>query len=553
MDLEGILEHYQKMDMSFRDYILGGLVPAVVASILMMFFPDIIFPDILTGGYLGILTQYVIPAVILILSILFPIIIRKMKEEEIDSYLHLMITYLWSISTSAVSETKMIKKLSDMEDYEALAEEMQKIYNRMEYWDMPLPEAARDVAEETPSEKLSDFLTRLAHSQEAGEDLTTFLEKEHSVVMKDYETEYKAALERLDLIKEVFISAMTATLFLIVFLSILPIFSGDPAMVLLSGGLVVFLIMEVMMAVVIKSILPKDPMWHDLDRRPPLTEKLKKAVPISGIAALILFYVFSVYIPVDLFWRVAIALTPFIAPGLIIYFSEKTLKRSDQNYDAFMRAIASSTAMKGGNVERALAKLRQYDFGPLTEEIEKLYRRLLTRINEQKAWKFFASGTGSNLIATFTNIYTGSRDLGADVRTVSDIISDTFVRTLSLRKDRYQQASSMVGIFYGLGLGAALTLTLTLNISVMMDDSLAMVAETPEFEDILYEVAYSPQMMQLFILIAIIIHAICAALSLVISAGSHKMSMLYHMVGMIWIGVVTSIVAEMMMSGLLEV
>ncbi len=552
MDIE-ILEHYQKMEMSFRDYILGGLLPSIVLFILIVFFPSLIFPEILLEGFLMFFTQYVLPTVILVLAILFPIIIRKLKKEEIDSYLHLFITFFYALSTSAVSEARMIKKLSEVDEYESLADEIKKVYSRMEYWDMPLPEAARDVADETPSERLSDFLTRLAHSQEAGENMTTFLEKEHSVVMKDYETEYRSALETLDLLKEVFIALMTSTLFLLVFLSILPIFSGTSAMLLLTGGLVVFIITEVIMAVAVKTVMPNDPIWHQLNRRPPLTSKLKKVIPACVVGAVVLFFVLVSYIQLDIFWIVAISLSPFIAPGLMIYFSEKELKRSDNNYDAFMRAIASSIAMKGGSVENALQKLRQYDFGPLTEEIEKLYKRLLTRIDEEKAWRFFASGTGSNLIATFTNIYNGSTDLGANVRDVSDIISDTFVRILSLRKDRYQQASGMIGIFYGLGLGAALTLTLTLNISVMMNDSIGMVTQTSEFSNILHQVQYSPQMIQIFILAAILVHAIFASLSLVMSAGSHKLSILYHTVGMTWIGVVSSLIARSVMSGLIGV
>ncbi len=550
MDIE-ILEHYKKMEMSFRDYILGGVIPAVAIFILIIFFPQLIFPSILLEGFLVYFTQYVLPTVILILAIIFPIIIRKLKEEEIDSYLHLLITYFWALSTSAVSESRMIKKLSEVDEYGSLADELKKVYSRMEYWDMPLPEAARDVAEETPSERLSDFLTRLAHSQEAGENMTTFLKKEHSVVLKDYETEYKSSLETLDLMKEVFIALMTSTLFLLVFLSILPIFSGNSAMLLLTGGLVVFIIMEIIMAVAVKTVMPNDPIWHQLDKRPPLTDKLKKVIPACVVGGVILFYVFFNYISIDIFWTVAVSLSPLIAPGLMIYFSEKKLKRSDNNYDAFMRAIASSIAMKGGSVENALEKLRQYDFGPLTEEIEKLYKRLLTRIDEERAWRFFASGTGSNLIATFTNIYTGSTDLGADVREVSDIISETFVRILSLRKDRYQQASSMIGIFYGLGLGAALTLTLTLNIAVMMNDSIGMISQTSEFSGVLHQVQYSPYMIQLFVLVAILIHAIFASLSLVLSAGSHKMSVLYHTVGMTWIGVIASIIARSVMGGLI--
>ncbi|MFW6176491.1 MAG: type II secretion system F family protein [Thermoplasmatota archaeon] len=547
-----ILEHYKKMDMSLRDFILGGIVPAVIIFVIMFFFPDLIYPDILLEGYLSILTTIVIPTVIIIVVLIFPIISRKLKEEEIDSKMHLFITYFWSISTSTVPQAEMLEKLASVDEYGALTDEIKKIYSRMKYWDIPLPEAARDVAQDTPSEKLSDFLTRLAHSQEAGENLNLFLEKEHSVVLKDYETDYKAALETLELLKEVFIALMTSTLFLIVFLSILPIFQGGTPTVLLAGGLLVFVIMEVIMLVAVKTMLPNDSIWHSLDIKNKMQTRMKKILPVTiGVSAL-LFFIFYSFYSIDLYFVLGISLSPLIIPGILTYLNERNLKRCDNNYDAFMRAIASSTAVGGGSVETALAKLRRYDFGPLTDHVNQLYKRLLTRIDEEKAWAYFASGTGSNLIANFTDIYTGSMDLGADTRNVSDIISDTFVRLMSLRKDRYQKSSSMVGVLYGLELGAALTLTLTLNIAAMMDDSLGMMVETSKFSGILHTVGYSTGMIDLFILVTIIVHAVFASLTLIFSAGSHKLNSLYHIIPMLWIGIITSLIGKTVMQGVIS-
>lgn len=546
-----ILEHYKKMDMSLRDYVLGGIIPTVIIFVVMFFFPSLIYPDVLLKGLLSIISTIVIPTVILVVVLVFPIISRKLKEEEIDSNMHLFITYFWSISTSTVPQSEMLEKLASVEEYGALTDEIKKISNRMKYWDIPLPEAARDVAEETPSEKLADFLTRLAHSQEAGEDLNLFLEKEHSVVLKDYETEYKGALETLELLKEVFIALMTSTLFLIVFLSILPIFQGGTPMILLAGGLVVFIMMEVIMLVAVKTMLPNDKIWHSLDIKNRMQKRMKKVLPIIVAVSALLFIILYSFLSIDLYFVLAISLSPLMVPGLMTFLGERNLKRCDNNYDAFMRAIASSTAVGGGSVETALSKLRRYDFGPLTEHVDQLYKRLLTRIDEEKAWTYFASGTGSNLISNFTDMYTGAMDLGAETRNVSDIISDTFVRLLSLRKDRYQKSSSMVGVLYGLELGAALTLTLTLNIAAMMDDSLGMMVETSKFSGILHTVGYSTGMIDLFILVAVIIHAVFASLTLIFSAGSHKLNAFYHIVPMLWIGIITSLIGKTVMQGVI--
>ncbi len=551
MSFDDLLDHYRNMDMSVRDYLLGGVLPAILVFFILVLFPEYIFPDILLQDFLSIITRWILPAVILTLALTFPILSRKLKEEEIDSRLHIFTTYFWALSTSSVSELEMLKRLSKEEELGELGDELKKIYNRMEFWDIPLPEAARSVAETTPSEKLSDFLTRLAHSQEAGERLEVFLEKEHSVVMKDYETEYESSLEKLDMVKEVFVALMTSALFLMVFLSILPIFTGGSPMVLLAEGLVVFVLMEITMLISIKIIMPEDDIWHSLETKSPIQGKLKRLLPLTVIASVLIFIFTYNYFQFEIFWDIAISALPFLVPGILILLAERKLKRCDNNYDAFMRAVAGSRAASAGGEEAALAKLRRYDFGPLTEHIDRLYKRILTRIDDERAWEYFASDTGSNLIANFTKTYTGSMEIGGDIRKVSDIISDTFVRLLSLRKDRYQKASDLVGVLYGLELGAALTLTLTLNIALMMDESLGMITQTSQFSGILHQVGYGAGIINLFILLAIISHAVFSSLSLTYSSGSHKLSSLYHIVPMIWLGAVTAIGAQLIMRGMI--
>lgn len=539
------------MKLSFKKYILLVVLPAITISIFLGLFQDLLLPTIFSMGYVALIIQYVVPSFILILAISYPWISNKLIAEDIEANLHLFVVHLEALSTSTVSNKEIFESLAEAEEYGALTEELEKMSNMMDHWDMPLAEAARTSSKETPSEKFADFLTRLAHSQESGEPLSDFLKKERSVVIKEYETDYKQSLDSLDLFKEALISMMISALFLIMFLAILPIFTNDSPLVLLSGGMLVFIIMEVILLASTRTILPKDNMWHDLDNKPYIYDILSNAVPVVLLVSILIGIIIYLYTSLDPKWVIAISMAPLFFPGFIFYYKERNIKRCDDNYDAFMRSVSSSAATSSGGIESALGKIRTYEFGPLTEHIDDLYKRLWTRIDEEKAWNYFASGTLSSLITNFTKIYIKSVQLGGNTKKVSNIISDTFVRMVSLRKERYQSASSLVGVVYGLQVGLSLTLTLTMYVTWMMDDSLGMMTETPEFAHILHPVGYSITMVSMFILVIIIIHAISSSLVLTSASGSHKYSSFFHMIPMIWLGVVTTYIASILMERML--
>ncbi|MFO8110777.1 MAG: type II secretion system F family protein [Thermoplasmata archaeon] len=543
---------YEQMDLTFKQYLLFLVLPSIIAVIVLVFFQDLLFPPEFTEGFVPLITQYAIPAFIVTVVVLFPWISTRFKVENIESNLHLFVVHLEALSTSTVSNKEILRSSTEEEEYGDLTEEIKKMYNMMEHWDLPLAEAARTAAAKTPSEKFADFLTRLAHSQESGENLSYFLEKERSVVIKEYETTYKQSLDTIDLMQEALISMMISVLFMIMFLAILPLFSGESPMMLIFIGIFVFLIIEVVFFASTKTILPKDDMWHHLSRKPPVYENMMRAVPIVLVGCVVFTTVLILYTSIDIMFIASIGSTPLFFPGVVFYMKERDLRRCDENYDAFMRSVSSSAATSSGGIEAALSKIKTYEFGPLTKFIDELHKRLWTRIDEEKAWTFFASDTLSSLIARFTRIYVKSVKLGGDTKKVSEVISDTFVRMNSLRKERYQSASGMVGVLFGLQFGSALTLALTIYIAVMMDASLGMmVTLEEEVPSILVPVGYSIPILTLFVLILIILHAVFSSLVLTSVSGSHYFTSFMYMPPMIWVGVLTAYGVELMTRGLM--
>ncbi|TRZ87004.1 MAG: hypothetical protein D4R88_10020, partial [Methanosarcinales archaeon] len=159
---------------------------------------------------------------------------------------------------------------------------------------------------------------------------------------------------------------------------------------------------------------------------------------------------------------------PFALTGYFARKEEELIKRKDDNFAAFVRALGSTAGARGGIIRDSLRNLTYHDFGPLTPDINELYKRLETRINKIMSWNYFAAGTGSNLIERFGTIFAEGIDKGGKPEAIGDIVGDNFMRIVSLRKLRYSLATSLLGEVYGLTGGIAFTMFLTLAIVKML-------------------------------------------------------------------------------------
>ena len=382
----------------------------------------------------------------------------------------------------------------------------------------------------------------------SGEDFKTFIKKEQAVVMTEYEVMYEKSFKNLDLMKEFYVSMMVAGMFMILFIALLPMLMDMNMDLMLVGVLFLIVIIEALIIVYVKFMMPADDVWHSMDIRPKLDENIKKVLPIVAILSLLILIagitIFT--IPTEMF--IALISTPFLIIGLMIYKDENDLKRCDDNYDAFMRSIGSVVETTGGSLEDAIEKLKIHDFGPLTEKVVKLHSRLLTRIDKPRAWSFFTNDTGSNLISKFTEMYIKSIRSGGSATEIGSIISDNYIRMLSLRKRRYQEANNFSGVLYGLMVGISMTLFLTLGIMSMMNNAFESVTISDNVGLPILVTSYDIPVLTVFMTLIVAIHAIASTIILKLVSGNHKFSPMLHFPLMIWIAAISGLFSRMSIS-----
>ncbi len=535
---------FHVMGISPKEYIIRFVIPIMSMGIIFPVVMVLVAPDLVQGNLRIIM--YLIPFMLFFLVMFYPFTVYQNKKLQIDENMHYYITHLGVLSTSQMSRKELLKRVANNEAYGYLAEETDKIYMLMNDWGLSLAQACRFIARRTPSELYADFLDRFAHALDAGENLETFLKTEQKVVMNDFDTMYRTALHSIDLVKETFVSMVMALVFLASFAIIMPILTGMDATILMVGTIFIFVGTEALLVYFAKMKVPGDRIWHTLPIETQADRAIKISFPISLLVCMIVSIpvIFLLDFPFTI--SLSIILTPLVLTGQIASRAENRIKRKDNNFASFIRSLGSSAGARGGMLNESLRQLTYHDFGPLTKDVTELYTRISTRIDKMKSWNYFAAGTGSNLIERFGNIFAEGTHIGGKPEVIGEIISDNFMRIVSLRKLRYNSSSSLVGIMYGLTAGIAFTLYVALSVVGLMN-SIFTAADIPEGIDVglyLGSGGMDIALVSSLLMALLVLHSLISALLIRIVDGGHFFNIYTHFVGLLW---TSSICGEMAM------
>jgi flagellar protein FlaJ len=456
-----------------------------------------------------------------------------------------------ALSTTDLSGMQLMGVISEKKEYEALSEEIKRLFTLMDHWHMSLPEACRFIAKRTPSEIFSDFLDRLAHAVESGEEMKYFLKNEQSAIMAEFSAMYEDRLNGVDIFRGVIVAVTVSLVFLICFAMILPMITGQDVTTITMGCLFMFALAEVVVAFGLKNSAPHDPIWDSSGINTEAKRRIKRWFYISfvccfitAIIALALYRAYEIPIP----FVVAISLTPLVLGGWVVRKEENMIKRRDENYAAFIRSLGGATEARGGSIEDALRPLTEHDFGPLTQDIHRLFKRIKVHINSLMAWDIFSAETGSNLINKFTKMFTEAIYKGGNTKECGEIINDNFIKLINLRKKRYHSTSTFTGISYGLMAGIFFTLYATFGITGMVDVMFGGLALPREVFWGFLSTPVNMGMLSMILACIMVVHALISSIMIRFTDGGHLLNANIDFVAMIWIGAVVSSIAQRVLS-----
>ncbi len=528
------------------------LLPLTLASLVMFLVLFVLLRPMMAKLGLFSILLYSVPLFIQLVALLYPKIVMGKVRKEIEDNIHFYITHMGALATSEVSRKEMMRILSERKEYKALAEETRKIYLLMDKWNKNLAQACRFLAKRTPSKIFADFLDRMAHEIDSGEDFKEFIKREQENVMNAFANLYQGKLYGVDVFKEVYVSLIISLAFFTAFAMIAPFLAGISVRFMLMIMFVLFLIVEFGILFYLKTVVPVDPIWQTSGELTSTDWKLYKWFYISCVLCLIAFtivlfvtFVFKI-VSIPPPFIIAISVTPLIIPGMMAKKEEAIIKNKDKNAPSFIMSLGASASARGGNVIDSLKYLTTHDFGALTKDIVALYKRLSTRINKKRAWEKFSINTNSNLIYRFIDMFVEALYLGGDPKDAAEIVSKNFARINSLRERRDRTANTFVGICYGAIIGIAVALYISFGVVGVINHMFTSLSISGKYlQNILHTVSSAEIMYINVIILAILfLHAIVSAVAIKMIDGGRWMSGFLHLVGMIWTAAITGYISQ---------
>ena len=551
----------------------AGLI-GLITAITLIFLTGGLGEGALFQGFAGVLMILAFPLISALAALSFPFLEVQRSATRIEKEMHMFITRMGILSLGEVGAKSIFDILKQMSDYGELASEVKRIETLVDKWHTSLPEAARIVAQQSPSPLWTDFLDRMAFSIEAGQPIDEFMRAEQETVAEQYTTLYDTRLESVDTLKEIYVSLVSAGLFALVIAGIhMVLFEvGSPdstpievfsriRFLLLSG--LIFVIVQAGAVFAFRATIPEDQTFARDEMDTPFRVNVRRAFLISGsfsiiLAVVMVFSVITAWEGLSEQWDkyglliIAIPLTPLMFPAFMVGREENQVLRRDETYPDFIRALGGTAQARSSEPSATIKALRGIDFGMLDNSIDRLEKRLSTRIDSDRAWDYFNADTNSSVISRYMRIYIeGSQSSGRPAET-AEMVSRSVGSLLSLRRRRSLSANTMWGVAIGLLIASVTSLNVTIAIVLQLGEAIAGVASgladtdvsalsdfgggvaLPVMEDA-SSVEENIKMFKLVVSILILVQVIAVSMIATRLRGGGKTSALGQSINLLWI------------------
>ncbi len=551
-------------------FYLTILLPLIVIGLiifLMPIFVNILLPIQISFNPITFMVGGIVP---IFLGIFYPYITWKNKENDINGKMHFFITHLRVLAISDLSLKDIINILGGKKAYGALGDELKKISVLSTQWSMPLAKTFRFISARTPSKILKDFLDRFSQSLDSGVEHREFIETEQEAVIQEYKTMYETSNENVVILNEVYVAMLIAIIFVMSLGIVLPIIMGTEDMnmfIYLSSFLLI--ISEGLLMYLLKAMVPPDEIWHLTGEKGELEEKVSYVFRISLVFVFVIGAVvflgkyllnlpFLELLPFEIL--IAIALTPLLIIGILVFIEEQKITRKERNFLSFLPALGSISTMRGGKINESVYYLSEKDYGVLTSHIRNLYRRLRTRINDDAAWEWFGVDTGSNYIQRSSEMFREATYAAGNPRTVSRMISENIRKIRDLRLKKLTIVNTSIALFSGITFGISFAIYISLIIGRHLNTIMMETGDPFKSVDrinigaLLHFVEPNIYNQNFFIIFfVLVIHCLMMALTLRMLRGGHKLVTLLYFIPLVWVVAITSYLVEVVFGGMLGV
>ena len=211
-----------------------ALALCLVLFIFLLFFnlsPNLPIISIMTGNlgtrFLQIFwIPIVIPLGVFIFAYLFPSLEKKSIEGKIDAELPFAAIHMAAISGSMINPIKVFSIISSTREYPNLEKEFNKLLNEINIYGYDLVSALKDLAINSPSQKLSELFNGLATTITSGGKLYDFFDKRSQTLLFDYKLDKEKKTKAAETFMDIYISIVIAAPMILMLLLMMMKISG---------------------------------------------------------------------------------------------------------------------------------------------------------------------------------------------------------------------------------------------------------------------------------------------------------------------------------------
>jgi flagellar protein FlaJ len=564
--IDSLLDSYRRLNIPLERYLFVILVPSFLFFLVTVAVFALVDLPLMIAAPVPLLG-----ALIFLTAVFFPKIQLSQQKQQLNNRYHIFVTHMTVLATTKINRMEVFRKLSREEEYGALATETRRVVELVDTWNQSLDDALRRRAKEVPSDTLTDFFERLAYTLGAGQALDDYLVSEQDMIIQDYITVYEGTLDSLDVMKDLYLSMILSMTFALVFAVVLPVLTGTDPTMTVGAVIVLFFFVQTGFYLAIRSMAPYDPVWYHPEE---IYDTVSKRIRLSLLAGFIPTIVLLVVtiggllgvspglervlpvdsVPIPLY--VAIPITPLLIPGLYVRSHEKRIKGRDSAYPSFIRALGATEGAKQSTTTMVLRTLRKKDFGPLTDQVNDLYKRLNMRLKPEKAWRFFTADCRSYLIQKFSEMYLVGRAMGGSPKLLGELISENMNEVLQLRQQRHQATITLIGLLYGITAASTFAFFIGLQVvNILSDLSLGLASAGTQFDvgTLINTEVYNIPFIEYLLVMIILFNAMLSSLMIRTVDGGHKLNAYMHFVILTWLGSLTAILTKVVVTSVIGV
>ncbi|MET1160488.1 MAG: type II secretion system F family protein [Thermoprotei archaeon] len=474
---------------------------------------------------------------IVFISFLFAYYYRSVKRLgliPVTDDLTFILVHLRCAVTGNPPLTQMFKLVSSAKFYSKYYRNLfAKLYGLIRNWGYSAPDALRLVSRETRSKVDEMLLQRLSAIVATGADLKEYLRIEYNTLFSEYVSAYNRLIGTLRVILGVYVTLLGALVFMVANLMLLGlIFGGIRELMITAMSAMAFTLTA--MAVLL-WVFSKKPLFEAKVKRKPL---ILRIVSIGGLASTTVFAGIMLYLSLTLkimdLMEVSKCLIisgiAFLPVAVLVKIHEGRINEYDMFYPAFIRSYGEHMSVVPNFIE-SLKPLLVAELGKLKGLIQRVFARLVNRIEPRIAWNHFTEESASEFITRATTIFLDTVEVGGNTAEAGALLSDHLNELYRIRVNYIQVFKTFEATLYIMHIATIIILMLITGFITLFSDVISAFAGSvpPEFADILAFFNISKEDVSLLTNILLIVVVFANALTLYTTSVGSRYSLYYFL------------------------